>query len=296
MRVLHCQCGQGGARIDAPVLRLPPIPARSDLRPLDELAAQLLPVDASPSLSEIQASPSVAHLGAPQRAPQRPLEPLRVIVSGTDAALGAVLTRMMRADYMWVEVAYLPADTASPAALAWGTPTAEEALSAPVVPSPCIRNDFGQVVAGSATLSHTDPTQEFIGEVVVDSAVLLLRTGETPSARFHGDFGAKLVPTPDAPGLAAAAVVTPSESRGDPSPRPAEQLERLRRFPGGSWLTRNAHVPAGQTDSSRVLTGRALQAGGRDIRVSVDGVARTRGVDKVTFYRHLRDIQSVKML
>lgn len=281
-------------RIDAPTLRLDPIPTRKDLRPLDELAAQLMPVDDSPSLAEIQASPSVSHLGAPQPAVQQPIEPLRVIVSGSDAALGAVLTRMMRADYLWAEVAYLPSDPTSPAALQWGNPTVEQALTAPVVPSPCIRTDFGEVVAGSATLSHTSPAEEFVGEIVVDSSVLVFRTGEKPSATFFGSFGAKLVPTPDAPGLAAVEVVTPLEKKGKISRRPAAQLEHLRRLPGGAFLTRNAGVYPGQTDGSRVLSGRALQAGGRDIQVTVDGVKRSRGVEKVTFYRHLRDIQSVK--
>ena len=295
MRLLHCQCGEASARIDAPTLRLDSIPTRQDLRPLDELAAQLIGVDDSPSLAEIQASPSVSHLGAPQPAAQHPIEPLRVIVSGNDAALGAVLTRMMRADYMWVEVAYLPSDPTSPAALQWGNPTVEQALTAPVVPSPCIRNDFGEVVAGSATLSHTDPSQEFLGEIVVDSSVLVLRTGDEPSATFFGSFGAKLVPTPDAPGLAAAEVVTPLETSGKISRHSAARLERLRQLPGGAFLTRNAGVHPGQTDGSRVLTGRALQAGGRDIQVIVDGVKRSRGVEKATFYRHLRDIQSVKV-
>ena len=33
-------------------------------------------------------------------------------VVGNDAALSAVLTRMMRADYMWAEVGYVPASYA----------------------------------------------------------------------------------------------------------------------------------------------------------------------------------------
>ncbi|WP_165165019.1 hypothetical protein [Corynebacterium qintianiae] len=296
MRLIHCQCGGGTALTDAPLaLSLPPIPSRADLRPLDDLAAELLPHDDTPSLDEIQASPSVPHMAEPQFAPQRPLERLRIVVSGTDAALGAVLTRMMRGDYLWAEVAYLPADPSSPAALLWGDPTPEEAAAEPVVPSPCIRNDFGQVVAGSATLSNIDPAAEFVGEIVVDSAVLALRTGEEPSATFFGTFGAKLVPTPTAPGIAATPLVTPLVTSGRASRRSAEELERLRGLPGGRWLTRNAGVPAGQTDGSRVLTGRALQAGGRDILLTVDGVARQRAVEKATFYRHLRDIQSVKI-
>jgi len=37
-----------------------------------------------------------------------------------------------------------------------------------------------------------------------------------------------------------------------------------------------------------------LQAGGVKLKVSVDGVDRPRPVDKVTFYRHLRDLQVVR--
>ena len=96
MRLLHCQCGEG-APANAPTLSLPPIPSRADLRPLDELAKELLLVDDTPSLAEIQASPNVPHMGEPQPAPQRPLERLRVVVSGSDAALGAVLICLLHA-------------------------------------------------------------------------------------------------------------------------------------------------------------------------------------------------------
>ena len=38
-------------------------------------------------------------------------------------------------------------------------------------------------------------------------------------------------------------------------------------------------------------TGRAVQAGGAEMRIVVDGVSAKRPVDRVTFYRHLRDLQ-----
>ncbi|MGV3155127.1 ATP-binding cassette domain-containing protein, partial [Corynebacterium sp. 32222D000BW] len=41
--------------------------------------------------------------------------------------------------------------------------------------------------------------------------------------------------------------------------------------------------------------GRAVQAGGPELRVTVDGVSRPRPVDRVTFYRHLRDLQVVRV-
>ncbi|WJY68869.1 hypothetical protein [Corynebacterium auris] len=301
MRLIHCACASR-LLIDASTnVTLPAVPSRSDLRFLDEVARELLPVDPTPSLAEIAASPSVAHMGAPGPAPQEPAERLRVVVSGTDAALGAVLTRMMRADYLWAEVAYLPADATSAGAAVWGMSGLSEAdrlvaaVEAPVAPSPCIRTDRSEVVAGSATLTRADPAREFIGEIVVDSDVLLHREDNGTSAVFAGDFGAKLVPMNDQPGIAASRMTTPANAAGPSGKRSPEQLEALARLPFGSWLTRGAAVAPGRVDASSVRTGRAVQAGGVDIRVTVDGVARPRPVDRVTFYRHLRDLQSVKI-
>ena len=50
----------------------------------------------------------------------------------------------------------------------------------------------------------------------------------------------------------------------------------------------------GQLDPASVLTGRAVQAGGPQLRVSVDGESAKRPVTRVTFYRHLRDLQMVR--
>lgn len=293
MRLLHCACASSLTVPGAEEVTLSEVPSRSELSFLLDAASSALPHDPTPSLAEIQKSPSVAHLGAPQLAPQRPEERLRVVVSGSDAALSAVLTRLMRADAMWVEVAYLPSDPASPAAVAWGAGSVDLAVEGPVVPSPCIRTDTGVVVAGSATLSHGDGRSEYVGEIVVDSQQLVMRTGEEPSARFFGQFGARLVPTPDAPGLAASRLVTPlvvpEGRRVDP-----QRLEGLAGMPLGSLLTKGKTVAPALTDPATVLTGRALQSGGENITLVVDGVAHPRPLQRVTFYRHLRDIQSVR--
>ncbi|WKD58218.1 hypothetical protein CAPI_08455 [Corynebacterium capitovis DSM 44611] len=302
MRLIHCACGSP-TRIDATAtVPLPAIPGRGDLRFLDEIAAELLPEDDTPSLAEIQASPSVDHLGEPRLAPQRPRERLRVVVSGSDAALGAVLSRMMRRDYLWAEVAYVPEDPASAAATVWGlaglsrSDLLAAALEAPVAPSPCIRSDRGEVVAGSATITHAVGTEEFVGEIVVDSSVLLYRDGSRKSARFHGAFGARLVPTNTAPGIAAVRLVTPALAEGQPGRLSPRRLEALRRLPGGEFLRRRASVPGGVGDPASMVSGRAVQTGGRNIAVTVDGVSRKHPVDTATFYRHLRDLQSVKLL
>lgn len=248
MQLIHCACASGISIPQAEEHSL-----NDDLRPRDltfltSAAREVLPEDPTPSLDEIQRMPDVAHMGAPSFAPQEPSERLRVIVSGTDRALGMVLTRLMRDDVLWAEVGYVPVDKQSPAALIWGASSVDLAVEGDVAPMPCVRTDFGEVVAGSAELTCAGG-----GEVIVDSETLSV-----------GSFaGARLVTTVDAPGLAAVALVK-------------------RRFRGVT------------ADDSRVLAGRALQAGGAEIQVSVDGAVRPRPVTRATFYRHLRDVQSVR--
>ena len=259
MRLVHCACATGITIDGTENQELPAIPTRKDLRFLDALSREVLPVDPTPSLQEIAASPAVSHLGEPTFAPQQPDEALRIIVSGTDAALSSVLTRMMRGDYLWAEIAYLPTDPTSPAAVLWGIPTNAQslALDGPVRPVPCIRNDAGIVVAGSATLTHAED-KPFFGEIVVDNDVLVRSDGHTRL------YGARLVPTTQAPGLAAAAIRKP--------------------------LFRKHTL----IDATHTPSGRALQSGGHAIQVTVDDVPAKRPVERVTFYRHLRDIQAIR--
>lgn len=269
---------------------------------MDAAAKICLPEDPTPSLAEIQASPDVGHMGAPAFSPQSPETPLRVIVSGSDAALAAVLTRMMRGDYLWAEIAYVPDDPTSAAAVCWNVPTSRDAavalaLEGSVTPAACIRTDTGDVLAGAAEIYHADGREEFVGEVVVDSKRLIYRTGEDPSASFSGQFGARLVPTMDQPGIACSAFITPVSPPAGHS-RPAtlspEQLEWFASTPGLRWLTRGKHATPAVLDHTRILQGRAVQAGGSDITVKLDGVEKPRTVNRVTFYRHLRDIQAVR--
>ena len=80
-----------------------------------------------------------------------------------------------------------------------------------------------------------------------------------------------MVPTPDAPGLAAV--------QRPPLPRKG-LFGRVKK-------PRSAVSPT-------VLRGRALQAGGVDLTVTRDGVRHPRPLKSVTFYRHLRDGQFVR--
>nr|WP_306578251.1 hypothetical protein [Corynebacterium cystitidis] len=291
---------------DIETVELPEVPSRADLRFLDALADDILPHDPTPSLDEIAAQPDVAHMGAPQLAPQPIADPVRVIVHGTDAALSAVLTRMMRADYMWMQVAYLPTDVSSAAAINWGLTESnawEVAVRGTVKPVPTIRTDTSSVVAGSATLTRFSRDDdgpaaggigEYIGEIVVDSQVLLHRVDEGDSARHFGQFGARLVPMTDAPGIVAAPLVTPRVSEGRASSRNPRQLQTWLTTPGLRWWARSQAVATNRVDGSRMLTGRAVQSGGLDILITIDGVDHPRPVKRVTFYRHLRDTQAVR--
>lgn len=280
---------------EATLLDVSAVPTRKELRVLDDAAAIALPHDPTPTLDEIAAQPDVRHLGTPELAPQAPhlKDPLRVVVVGTDAALSAVLTRMMRSDYLWAELGFVPVEE-STVARNWGLPTDFEfalsvALSAPVRPAPLIRNDAGLAIAGSASISEWS-NGEITGEIIVDDHVVVRH--EATNTTGIGTYGARLVPMVDAPGILAAKAVSPvaeSASFGL-----AADTAKPSGF--GAWLRSKFFSPVvpGQLDEYTVCTGRAVQAGGPELRVVVDGVSAKRPVNRVTFYRHLRDLQVVR--
>ncbi|MEK0373125.1 hypothetical protein WNN43_04985 [Corynebacterium mastitidis] len=312
MRTIFLHCGPTPLPLGPDAHQLSEVPTRQELALIDAAAAQALPHDPTPSLDEIAAQPDVTHLAEPRPAPQASAlaEPLRVVVIGSDAALSAVLTRAMRADYLWAEFGYVPTGD-SPAATNWGLPGGRSALAdalalaaeAPVRPAPLIRTDSGLAVAGSATLTHWNNT-EYTGEIIVDDHRLLLHgNNECP---LFGHYGARLVPMTTAPGVAAVELRTPAA--GTPAEGAAGRrgsglgalvsrrvgprgVERLWNSPGTRWLVRGAEQPVGVVDPATLATGRAVQSGGENIRVTVDGVSAKRPVKRVTFYRHLRDLQ-----
>ena len=273
------------------------IPTRQELKLIDAAAAEILPQDPTPSLDEIARQPDVSHLGAPQFAPQPIDVPLRIVVVGNDAALSAVLTRMMRADYMWAEVGYVPvtsgdAARTSTAAQNWNVPADVDAamklaLEGTVRPVPLIRNDAGLAVAGSATVSVWD-NGRMTGEIIVDDTTIV--RGESTE---NSPYGARLVPMVDAPGILAASALGPvanPRALGLDVTEDTAETGLLARF-----KRKFAKTPElGQLDPSSARTGRALQAGGPELRVIVDGVSGKRPVQRSTFYRHLRDLQIVR--
>lgn len=326
MRVLILRCGQAAAELVLPatlhrsagveIFSLPAVPARGDLKFLSDHTTELLPDDPTPSLEEIQAQPRVEHQAAPQLAPQQPVMPLRIIVLGSDAALSAVLTRLMRADHLWPQIGFVPitdaaGDDESTAARNWSLPTdpaaaLKLALTGEVKPVPLIRNDAGQAVAGSATITQWDGGA-MTGEIIVDDATLVQQDargladgggsggggrggagsggGSRGSAGSGGAtaFGARLVPMLSAPGIAAAAHTAQEKPRG--------LFARWRKNKGA---TQEADAHVGKLDPSTLVTGRAVQAGGPEMAVHVDGVRSPRPQKRVTFYRHLRDVQIIR--
>lgn len=242
------------------------ISEKSQLSDILTLARTILPHDPTPSLEDIAAQPDVDYLGAPQPAPQKPSTDLRVIVHGDDALVNEVVSFLMRRDILWVHIAYIPTDPLSPIAHLWGLSDWEESElhsiykeeNLRIRPTALIRDDSGRVLLGLATITAWDDN-EITAEVIVDSQRLFLNerpTGFFAKLRSRHIMGAKIVPTLDEPGLAAIGI--------------------------------SPHMTA-----SNVLTGRALQAGGYDLKIIIDSRQRKRSCDKVTFYRHLRDLQIV---
>jgi hypothetical protein len=117
---------------------------------------------------------------------------IRVIVLGGDAQLAAVLTRLLRADRLDVEVAVA------------GRFRARRALTAPATLVPLIRDDTGTALVGAASWTGSAEGAPLSGEAVVDDTVL-----------FDGDVhGVRIEPTGSLPGLRAAVLSPRGRPRG----------------------------------------------------------------------------------
>ncbi len=131
-----------------------------------------------------------AHLDAAAQAGRR------LIVVGSDADLAAVLTRLLRAERLDVEVGFVP-PRGSPAARVYRLPggrrAAQRARRGTAHSVPLIRDETGSVIVGSAEWRSDGNGQPLHGEAVVDDTVL-----------FDGAVtGVRVEPTPAPPGLRA---------------------------------------------------------------------------------------------
>jgi hypothetical protein len=227
------------------LLRFPGRPRRR-WSPLGEPVAGALP-------------PSVPVVELPFRAGRAELDPVlaehdpsRLLVSGSDADLAAVLVRLLRTDRLHVEVAYLAARR-SPATAAWGLPTgsaaAAAALDAPASQVPLIRDDSGGVLVGRGEI------RGLRGECYCDETLVLR-------------------------GAAPWLVVAPSPAGGL-----AVRAGRLGRRPDG----RTRPVPAAAPSGRGSAVGRAVQVGCEPATVLLDGVAHPRPVRRWSWYRHTGD-------
>jgi hypothetical protein len=120
----------------------------------------------------------------------------RLVVVGADADLATVLTRLLRAELLNVEVAYVPRRR-TPATRAYRLPAgrraARRARRGTAQRVPLIRDETGCAIVGSAHWRPTGDEQLLHGEAVVDDAVL-----------FDGDVpGVRIEPTAALPGLRA---------------------------------------------------------------------------------------------
>lgn len=203
--------------------------------------------------------PAVPVVGLPARAGRAELdpalaehEPSRLLVSGSDADLAAVLVRLLRTDRLHIEVAYLPAGR-TPATAAWGLPTgsaaAAAALTAPASQVPLIRDDSGGVLVGRGEI------RGLRGECYCDETLVLR-------------------------GAAPWLVVAPSPTGGL-----AVRAGRLGRRPDG----RTRPVPAAAPFGHGSAVGRAVQVGCEPATVLLDGVAHPRPVRRWSWYRHTGD-------
>jgi len=122
--------------------------------------------------------------------------PRRLVVVGADADLAAVLTLLLRAERLDVEVGYAPRRrTAATRAyrLPAGRRAARRARRGTAQRVPLIRDETGSAIVGSAHWGPAGDAQLLHGEAVVDDAVL-----------FDGDVpGVRIEPTAALPGLRA---------------------------------------------------------------------------------------------
>lgn len=120
----------------------------------------------------------------------------RVVVFGSDAALAAVLTHLLRFERLDIALAFVP-EHRTPACriygLDHGAKAAKKALTAPATPTPLVRDDLGVALVGRAMLTGPEGGK-IEGETYVDDHRLFSGTAT----------GIEIRPTAEPPGVQAA--------------------------------------------------------------------------------------------
>jgi hypothetical protein len=172
----------------------------------------------------------------------------RLVVIGTDVGLATVLSRLLRANRLNVEVAYVPRRRTAATRvyrLPAGRRAARRARRGSARRVPLIRDETGSVIVGRASWLPADHQQVIHGEATVDDTSL-----------FDGDVtGICIEPTLAMPGLRASLKI-------------GAQNKRTR-----IWR--------------RWIAGRAVQLGSTGVTVVRDGVPAPRSARRSTFYRHV---------
>jgi hypothetical protein len=121
----------------------------------------------------------------------------RLAVVGADTDLAAVLSRLLRAERLDIEVAYVPRRRTAATRvyrLPAGRRAARHIKSGSARRAPLIRDETGSVIVGRADWLPVDDQQPLHGEAIVDDNPL-----------FDGDAaGVCIEPTPSLPGLRAS--------------------------------------------------------------------------------------------
>jgi len=166
----------------------------------------------------------------------------RLIVVGSDADLAAVLTRLLRAERLDVELGFV-SRRCSPATRAYRIPAgrraARRARRGSARRVPLIRDETGTAIVGSAHWRPPEDVQLLHGEAVVDDAVLfdgdvvevrIEPTAAPPGLRARASGGRWLAGRAAQLGTTGAAVVRD----GVPAPRTARRSTFYRNTKG--WL------------------------------------------------------------
>jgi hypothetical protein len=234
-------------------------------------------------------------VAVPPRPGRADLEPVladpdlrRLVVAGTDADLAAVLQRLLRADRLGVEVAYLPADRRSAAARVWDLPhgaTAVELARRGIAQAvPLVRDDAGGVLVGRAELRAVH------GEAYCDGDLVLRGGARRVVVTPWADAPPIGVPAPDPAGPRPA---SPPPDPGVRTPAPAAVAVRAGRF-GALPDGRHRPVPPTARAGRGAAVGRAVQLGCLPTTLVHDGVEHPRPVTRWAWYRHVADWHLVR--